>query len=126
MIGAFLNTLGILLGGLAGLTWRDPMPAQAQNFTKSALGALTAFGGLQLVWLNVGGSVPMALKQLLLAALALVLGNWLGKLIGLQKFSNRLGRHAAALLNAAKKILPTRRPTASWPQPFYSAPPRSV
>jgi uncharacterized membrane protein YqgA involved in biofilm formation len=98
VIGAFLNALGILLGALWGLARREPPTAAAQKFFQSALGALTAFCGLQLVWLNVGVNFSTVVKQLFIAALAVVLGNWLGKLLGLQKISNRLGRHAGALL----------------------------
>ena len=100
MIGAFLNALGILLGALLGLAGRGQFSARTQQQIKSALGALTAFCGLQFVWLNVGGSFFSVLKQLFLAGLAVVLGHLLGKLLGLQKISNRLGRHAAALLAA--------------------------
>ena len=102
VIGAFLNALGILLGALAGLTGHGELSARTQLRLKSALGAFTAFCGLQLVWLTVGGGFFHALKQLFLAGLAVVLGNLLGKILGLQKFSNRLGRHAAALVAAGQ------------------------
>ena len=100
VIGAFLNAFGILLGALAGLTGRGELSARTQGQARSALGAFTAFCGLQLVWQNVGGGFFHALKQLFLAGLAVVLGNLLGKILGLQKISNRLGRHAAGLLAA--------------------------
>ena len=98
VIGAFLNALGILLGALLGLAGCGQLSARLQNQIKSALGAFTAFCGLQLVWLNVSGSFSAVLKQLCLAVLAVVFGNLLGKILGLQKISNRLGRHAARLL----------------------------
>ncbi len=101
MIGAFLNALGILLGSLLGLVRREPVSPRIQAQFKSALGAGTAFCGLQLLWLNVGGSAFTVLKQLFLAGLALMLGNLLGRLLALQKISNRLGRHAAGLLGSA-------------------------
>jgi uncharacterized membrane protein YqgA involved in biofilm formation len=102
VIGAFLNALGILLGALLGLVRRPPLSARTQNYCRSALGAFTAFCGLQLVWLNVSGSFTAVLKQLFLALLAVVLGSLLGKILGLQKISNRLGRHAAKLLAAGQ------------------------
>ncbi len=101
MIGAFLNALGILLGSLLGLVRREPVSPRIQAQFKSVLGAGTAFCGLQLLWLNVGGSSFTVLKQLFLAGLALVLGNLLGRLLALQKISNRLGSHAAGLLGSA-------------------------
>lgn len=107
VIGAFLNALGILLGALLGLTGRGQWSARIQGQIKSALGAFTAFCALQLVWLNVSGGFLSVLKQLFLAVLAVLLGNLLGKILGLQKISNRLGRHAAKLL-AAGEASPTR------------------
>jgi uncharacterized protein len=109
VIGAFLNALGILLGALWGLVRREPPSAATQKYFQSALGAFTAFCGLQLVWQNVGGNFSSVLKQLFVAGLSVILGNGLGKLLGLQKISNRLGRHAGTRLtaqNPAAKIRP--------------------
>ena len=102
MIGAFLNATGILLGGLFGLARREPISARAQIFFRNALGAFTVFFALRLVWLSVNGTFLSCMKQLFLAALAIVLGNLLGKLLGLQKMSNHLGRYATKLLSSAE------------------------
>jgi hypothetical protein len=106
VIGAFLNALGILLGALLGLSGHGEFSARTQNRLRSALGAFTAFCGLQLVWENVSGGFTNVLKQLFLAGLAVVLGSLLGKLLGLQKISNWLGRRAALLLATAQKNPP--------------------
>lgn len=106
MIGAFLNALGILLGGLFGLAVRAPLSARAQHFFKLAIGVGTVFFGLKLVVENLHGSFTDGLKQLFLTALAVVLGYWLGKLLQLQKISNRVGHYAAQLLAAAQKNPP--------------------
>jgi uncharacterized membrane protein YqgA involved in biofilm formation len=108
VIGPLLNALGILLGSLLGLVRREPLSAPFQNQCKMALGAFTAFCGLQLLWLNVGGHFFAVVKQLFLALLALVFGRLLGKLLGLQKISNRLGRRAANLIAAAQTGAPPR------------------
>lgn len=108
MTGAFLNALGILLGALFGLIRREPLNIRAQKTCQSLLGALTALCGLQLLWLNTGGGAGQILKQILLAFLAVVLGNLLGKLIGLQKISNRIGRNASERLAQAGKNPPAR------------------
>jgi uncharacterized membrane protein YqgA involved in biofilm formation len=105
-IGAFLNALGILLGALCGLAAREPLSARIQNFFKSALGAFTVFYGLRLVYENVHGTLAACLKQLLLAALAVVVGYWIGKILRLQKISNRVGHHASLLLATAQKNPP--------------------
>ncbi len=112
VIGALLNALGILLGAIFGLLGRGQWSARAQNQIKSLLGAFTALCGLQLIWQNVGGNFTSVLKQLFLAVLALMLGNLLGKILGLQKFSNRLGRHAATLIAAAETS--TARPASGF------------
>jgi uncharacterized protein len=107
--GAFLNALGILLGALLGLSGRGDFSTRTQNRLRQALGAFTAFCGLQLVWQSVGGSFASVLKQFFLAVAAVVLGSLLGKILGLQKISNRLGRRAAELLAVAEKN-PSVRP----------------
>jgi uncharacterized membrane protein YqgA involved in biofilm formation len=108
VIGAFLNALGILLGGLFGLARRGPLSARAQICFRNALGAATVFFALRLVWLSVNGTFLSCLKQLILAALAIVLGNLLGKLLRLQTMSNRLGRYATRLLSSAETDSPRK------------------
>jgi uncharacterized membrane protein YqgA involved in biofilm formation len=106
VIGAFLNALGILLGALFGFVIRGPVSAASQNFFKSALGVFTVLAGLRLIYENVPGSFGPGLKVLLIAAAATVLGSWLGKLMQLQKLSNRMGRYAGELINQAQKKPP--------------------
>jgi uncharacterized protein len=100
VIGPFFNALGILLGSLFGLARRDSLTSRTQQSCQSALAAFTAFCGLYLIWLNVDGSALRVLKQLIIALLAVVLGNLLGKVLSLQKISNHFGQHAAKLLAA--------------------------
>jgi uncharacterized membrane protein YqgA involved in biofilm formation len=106
--GAFLNALGILIGGLLGLALRKPLPFRAQIFFRAALGAFTVFFGLQLVWLSVGGTFASALRQMFIAALAVTLGFWVGKLLHLQKLSNRLGHFAGGLIASAQSNAPRK------------------
>jgi len=108
VIGAFLNALGILLGALWGLARREPPSAALQKYFQSALGAGIAFCGFQLLWQNVSGNFFAILKQIFIAVLAVVLGNWLGKILALQKISNHLGRYAAARLGGGTASAPPR------------------
>ena len=106
--GAFLNAIGILLGACFGLALNKPLSARPQDFFRRALGAATIFFGLQLVWLNVNGTLGSCLKQVFLALLALVLGNQAGRLLALQKISNRLGRFAGNLIANAQTNPPRK------------------
>jgi uncharacterized membrane protein YqgA involved in biofilm formation len=106
--GAFLNAMGILIGGLFGLAMLKPLSLRAQVFFRSALGAFTIFFGLRLIWLSVNGFFLSGLKQMFIAALAVTLGFWMGKLLHLQKLSNRLGRYAGGLVASAQSDAPRK------------------
>jgi uncharacterized membrane protein YqgA involved in biofilm formation len=108
MNGAFLNAMGILIGGLFGLALRQPLSLRTQVFFRSALGAFTVFFGLRLVWLSVNGIFLSGLKQMFIAVLAVTLGFWIGKLLRLQKLSNRLGHYAASLIASAQSDAPRK------------------
>lgn len=108
VIGAFLNATGILSGGLFGLARREPLSVRAQLLFRNALGAFTVFFALRLVWLSVNGTFFSCLKQFVVAAFAIVLGNLLGKLLCLQLMSNRLGRYATRLLSSADTDSPRK------------------
>jgi uncharacterized protein len=100
MTGAFLNAIGILLGALFGLAQRAPLSMHTQDFFRRALGAATVFSGLRLVWLHINGTFLLCAKQIFIALLAITFGSWVGKLLQLQKISNRLGRRAGSLIAA--------------------------
>lgn len=106
MTGAFLNALGILLGALFGLAQRAPLSLSMQDYFRRALGAFTIFFGLRLVWLGVNGTFGTCVKQLFIALLAVLLGNWIGRLLRLQKISNRLGRIAGNIIASARSKTP--------------------
>jgi uncharacterized membrane protein YqgA involved in biofilm formation len=106
--GAFINAMGILIGGLLGLAMLQPLSLRLQVFFRSALGAGTIFFGVQLVWLSVNGTFLSVAKQLFIAVLAVTLGFWMGKLLRLQKLSNRLGRYAGNLVAAAQSNAPRK------------------
>jgi len=102
MTGTLLNAAAIVLFGLYALLAGRQFSAQAQNWFRLALGSATVFLGLQLVWQSVNGSPLQVLKQIGLLLAALVIGRLLGRLLRLQKFSNRLGRAASARITAAQ------------------------
>ena len=52
------------------------------------------FYGLRLTWVSLQGTFLQMLKQLVLVILAMMIGKLLGRLLYLQKMSNRLGQRA--------------------------------
>jgi hypothetical protein len=102
-IGAFLNAIGILLGGMAGLLRRKPFSLPAQLFFRNGIGAFTVFFALRLIYESMDGSFSSCVKQIIAALAAVVLGFWVGKLLKLQRLSNYLGRHAGNTIAMAAK-----------------------
>jgi uncharacterized protein len=101
-IGATLNAAGILLGAIIGLARRRSISPGAQVFFRNVLGAAALFFGFRLVWLNLDGTFVAGMEQMFIALVAVVLGNLMGRVLGLQKISNHLGRHAADLIAIAR------------------------
>ena len=101
MLGTILNVAAIILGAIAGLVVKKQPSAATQSFFKTALGALTVYFGLRLTWLGLNGSLWQVLKQIGIVLLALMLGNLTGKLLRLQKTSNRIGQFARDRMAAA-------------------------
>jgi uncharacterized protein len=102
MIGTILNCSGILVGGILGLTTSKALSASAESQLRIILAACTVFLGLRLTWLSLDGSVLQVLKQCAILILALMLGKLTGRLLHLQKISNRLGRQAQEQILAAQ------------------------
>jgi hypothetical protein len=102
-IGALLNAIGILLGGLFGLVRDKRFSLPAQVFFRNVIGAFNVFFALRLIYENMDGTFSSCLKQILIALAAVVLGFWTGKLFRLQKFSNYLGRAAGNTITQAAK-----------------------
>lgn len=108
MVGTWLNVIGIVLGGIFGLLWKKPISAANQFFFKAVLGALTVLCGLRLTWTSLNGTVLQVFKQLLIVVVALALGRITGRLLHLQKSSNRLGQFARDKMQAATSNHPNR------------------
>jgi hypothetical protein len=108
VLGTILNVAAIVIGGIAGLMIKKQPSAATQSFLKVALGALTVYFGLRLAWLSVNGSLGHVLKQLGIVLLSLSLGNLTGKLLHLQKASNRIGQLTRERMAAAKPENPER------------------
>ena len=109
MTGAILNAAGIIVGSVVGVMRRGkPLSPQTQAFFKLLLGVATIYFGMRLVWLSLGGPIPHVLKEIAIAALSVVIGKPLGRLMHFQKASNRLGQYARKLIEQARPDDPQR------------------
>jgi hypothetical protein len=75
-------------------------PSSDASF-KVILGAFTVWYGLHLTWKSVNGSLAQVLLQLMIAIVAMMLGNFTGRLLRLQKLSNSVGRSARERITSA-------------------------
>lgn len=103
VVGTILNVAGILLGGLSGMIRKTPIAASTQGLLKLLLGLATVACGFWLIWRALAGStVPRMLLLLVLTVASMMIGKPLGRLMKLQKMSNRLGRYARDRMEAAQ------------------------
>jgi hypothetical protein len=104
--GTIVNVVAIVLGSLAGMTLRRGIPPAVQNWLKVALGLLTVYFGMRLSWISVNGSALQILKQMTIVILAMMLGRLTGRLMRIQKASNRVGQYARERCAAARPGAP--------------------
>jgi hypothetical protein len=102
MTGTLLNVAAILVGGVAGLVRRQPLPPSLESYFKIGLGVAIVVSGLRLTLMSLNGSFPSMLRQLLMVILALALGKIVGRLLHLQRLSNRVGQRARRSIESAK------------------------
>ena len=107
-LGTLLNAVGILLGGILGLTLASQLSLRRQMLIKSLLGVFTVYVGLKMAWENIGGPFGTVMKQIGIIMLALVLGNLLGKLLRLQRGLNHFGLMAQQKMAGAASTGPHR------------------
>jgi len=108
MIGTTLNVVGILAGGIAGTIKRWSLSKATETNVKIVLGVFTVYYGLRLTILSLNGSLVQVLKQVGIAILALMAGKAIGRLLRLQRWSNRLGHEARERISSAKPNAPDR------------------
>ncbi len=100
MTGAVLNAAGIVVGGIAALIARRPIPAIYQLALKIMVGVSAMWFGLKLTWSSINGSIAQTARELGIILLAMTLGKMTGKLFRLQKLSNSVGQYASSVLAA--------------------------
>lgn len=108
MIGTYANVAAIAAGGVVGLIRPNAVPAAAQGYLKIALGMAAIVFGLRLTWVSVNGGFARIAAQIGIVLLALILGRLTGRLLRLQKSSNRLGTVARNRMSETKPDSPGR------------------
>ena len=100
MIGTILNAAAILLGATVGLALKWEPSVASQHTWKLLIGGFAVYAGLSAIWQSLPGPFLAGLKSLGIVMAALMLGNFTGSLLRLQKSLNRLGQYAAQRVRA--------------------------
>ncbi|MGN6385476.1 MAG: DUF554 domain-containing protein [Verrucomicrobiota bacterium] len=106
MFGTLLNVAAIILGGMIGLTVGKQLPAKIEFRIKMILGVLTIYLGLKTTWQSINGSFGDVLKQIIIVMTALVVGNLIGKLLGIQTQLNKLGDYSRRIFDRSDPARP--------------------
>ena len=94
MIGVAINAVGIVVGGVFGLSRKQGLTPENERFLRLAMALGTIIIGLQLTWKHINGSFLSVIKQLFIVLISMSLGKLVGRLLKLQKLSNATGRYA--------------------------------
>jgi len=108
LTGTILNAVGILLGGLLGLTLSRQFSSTTQLALRGIMGVFTVYIGLRMTWLSLDGNFFQIFKQVVVVLLALMLGRILGRLLRIQKTLNKLGQYASERFSTARPDDPNR------------------
>lgn len=82
LIGTFVNTATVLLGGTIGLLFKKGIPQRLNDSVFKALGLITAF---------IGISGCLCGKNTLIAVISMIVGTILGELVDLDRRINSVG-----------------------------------
>ena len=85
MLGVWVNSIAVILGGLAGTWLRGGIPDKYKNSINM---------GLALCVLVIGISGAVATENMMLVILAIVIGTAVGECIGIERYLDRLGTWA--------------------------------
>ncbi len=102
-LGTLLNAAAILVGGGLGLVVTRQLQPSTQQWIKVLMGALTVWVGLSMMWQGLHGPFLRWMQEFGIMMLAVMLGNFTGRMLRLQASLNGLGRWAREKLVAAGK-----------------------
>ena len=102
MTGALLNAIGILSGGLLGLTMKRQFSAPVQLALRGLMGVVSVVVGLKLTWMSINGTAIHCLKQIVIMVLGMMLGKIAGQTLHIQDSLNQVGKFATRKFTSAK------------------------
>jgi hypothetical protein len=104
MLGTLLNTAGIALGGIIGLTARAELSARRQLLLKVVIGVALVWFGLKIALSALtAGDWRYFVRLFLILLASMIAGRILGRLLQIQKGMNHLGRLAKERLSSASR-----------------------
>jgi uncharacterized membrane protein YqgA involved in biofilm formation len=109
-LGTAINAAAILLGGVIGLLAKGQLSKDAQNNIRALLVIFTFVAAAHMIWFGLNGSFGQIAKQFGIMFLALILGNIIGMVLGIQKRLGALGQYASERF--AKALKGEKQPVA--------------
>lgn len=92
--GTIINTTTIIAGGTLSLATKRTLSFRTQIILKYILALLTIYAGTSMTLSGFGGGFLKTLGQLAIVFLSLIIGNLIGKTLGIQRCLNTLGKYA--------------------------------
>ncbi|MDA7916214.1 DUF554 domain-containing protein [Verrucomicrobia bacterium] len=99
-LGTIVNVATILIGGTIGLIVHKQLSEKFQVGIRNFLGLLTFLVAISMIWAGVK-KTDRHFSIIGISLLSLVLGNVVGKLIGIQRRLNKIGADATTRLSKA-------------------------
>ncbi len=84
MDGSLLNAIGVIVGGIAGLLFRNALPVRVTQTIQSGIGLVTIFLALRIAW-QLGDIEIEAIPGIVIALIALTIGGAIGEALKLDE-----------------------------------------
>lgn len=91
--GSVLNAVGVIVGGIAGLVFRNALPTRVTQTIQSAIGLVTLFLAVRIAW-QLGEIEIRTIPGIVIALIALTLGGAIGESL---KLDERLSALASSI-----------------------------
>jgi uncharacterized membrane protein YqgA involved in biofilm formation len=91
--GSVLNAIGVVIGGIAGLIFRNALPPRVTQTIQSAIGLVTLFLAVRIAW-QLGEIEIRTIPGIVIALIALAIGGAIGEAF---KLDERLSAIASSI-----------------------------